>query len=438
VLHGSTIRFTIEAVRQVTTINWYTQKPIVTPVGIAEIGIPGVRFKPEPTKDPIDSVCTPKLLRIDGRPVWLKVSGTVGAAEKLQGLKVSACGRDARGIELSAGDHTLEAAWGKTTGWDLDRLVLDSAPGGAALAPLADGSVAPAPGTIGTAVEPSLARPTVRVLESTATSAKLEVHGATGPFWLVLGESLNAGWQATGQDGRSLGAPQLIDGYANGWYVTPRGSGTFVVSLQFVPQRVVTPAIIASGATLAVCLLVGFVPIGPIRRRLRRRRAHSAEDQEEHAEAVGARAVAGRCASAAVNSRVPELDSSPRLVSPLTAAGRAPRLLVCIGLAAACGAVAMVVLQPGWAPFVAGATAVAALVTALWSRARSTLSLSALGCMTAAGTVTVFDQLRHRYPAGSSWPHHFETAGVLAMIAVVLLATDAAVELVRLKHTPDE
>ena len=186
------------------------------------------------------------------------------------------------------------------------------------------------------------------------------------------------------------------------------------------------------------CLLLGFVPIGPIRRRLRRRRAHPAEDQDGHAETVDAKVAAGRRASAAVNPRVPELDSSPRLVSPLTAAGRAPRLAVCIGLAAACGAVAMVVMQPGWAPVVAGATAVAALVTALWSRARSTLSLSALGCMTAAGAVTVFDQLRHRYQAGSSWPHHFETAGVLAMVAVVLLATDAAVELARLRHTPDD
>ena len=32
-LSGKTIRFTIEAVRQVRTINWYTEKPIVTPVG---------------------------------------------------------------------------------------------------------------------------------------------------------------------------------------------------------------------------------------------------------------------------------------------------------------------------------------------------------------------------------------------------------------------
>ena len=46
-LSGSTIRFTVEAVRQVTTINWYSEKPITMPVGIAEVGLPGVHFTPE-------------------------------------------------------------------------------------------------------------------------------------------------------------------------------------------------------------------------------------------------------------------------------------------------------------------------------------------------------------------------------------------------------
>ena len=42
-----------------------------------------------------------------------------------------------------------------------------------------------------------------------------------GPSWLVLGESFDNGWRAT-CDGRSLGAPQVIDGYANGWLAPGR------------------------------------------------------------------------------------------------------------------------------------------------------------------------------------------------------------------------
>jgi hypothetical protein len=428
-LTGSTIRFTIEAVRQVTTINWYTQKPIVMPVGIAEIGLPGVRFSPETASDSIPAVCTSKLLRIDGRPVWLKVSGTVGAAEKLQNLTVSGCGPDAKGIVLGPGNHTVDATWGKITGWNLDRLVLDSAPGGAALPPLVNGDAAPAPGTIGTSSTPPIATPTVRVLGSSATSARLEVQGATRPFWLVLGESLNAGWEASGPGGRSLGAPQLIDGYANGWYVTPPRSASFIVTLRFGPQRMVTPAILVSGATLAVCLVLGFVPFGPIRRRLRRRGAHSAEVAADRGGTAALDADRRKAEARAVLA--PLLEEPPLLGVPFADGGRSPGWLACILVATACGAVSAAVLPPPSAPWVACAIALGALAGLRWSAARSLLSLTALGCLVAAGLLTVIEQVRHHYSAGSGWPHNFESAGVLAFVGVVALASDTTVELAR-------
>jgi arabinofuranan 3-O-arabinosyltransferase len=418
-LTGSTIRFTVEAVRRVTTTNWYTQKPIVMPVEIAEIGLPGVRFTPERTSAPIASVCTQRLLRIDGRPVWLKISGTVGAAEKLEGLTISGCGPDAKGIVLGPGTHSLEATWGKITGWDIDRLVLDSAPAGSALGPLSGAGAVPAPGTIATYKEASLPAPRVRVLSSSATSATLKVQGATGPFWLVLGESLNAGWDATGPGGRSLGPPQLIDGYANGWYVTPPRA-SFVVTLQFGPQRMVVPAIVVSGATLALCFVVGFVPCGPIGRRLRRRGAHSAADE----------------ADATVETpAVPAMgDEAPLMLWPFVARAGSPGLVVCILVAVLCGGVSLAVLPPPSAPLVAGAVALSALAGLRWSLARSLLSLSALGCILAAGALTVVAQVEHHYPAGSSWPHNFAVAGVLAFAGVVALACDTAVGLARRRH----
>jgi hypothetical protein len=433
-LTGSTIRFTIEAVRQVTTVNWYTQKPIVTPVGIAEIGLPGVRFTPESPKAEIPSVCTSKLLKIDGRPVWLKVSGTVGKAEKLEGLTVSGCGPDAKGIRLGSGTHSLDATWGKLTGWNLDRLVLDSAPGGSALPALADGSATPAPGTIGTSATDS-ATPTVQVLASSATSARLDVKGAKGPFWLVLGESLNAGWEATGPGGRSLGPPQLIDGYANGWYVTAAPSTSFIVTLHFGPQGIVAPAVVLSGATLLVCLLVGLVPVRPIRRRLRRRRAHREEPRAEVDSADGTARLGHRHAG----GTVPALVEEPVVLgAPFSDSGSSPGLIARILVAAACGAVALAVLPPPSAPFLACAIALAAIAGLSWSRARSLLSLSALGCIVAAGTLTVVEQVRHHYAAGSAWPHNFELAGVFAFVAVVALASDTAVELARARRRREE
>ena len=85
-------------------------------------------------------------------------------------------------------------------------------------------------------------------------SYKLQVDGASAPFWLVLGQSQNDGWKATVKGRGSLGMPTLIDGYANGWYITPTGSGPIEITLTWTPQRVVWIAIGLSALALAVCL----------------------------------------------------------------------------------------------------------------------------------------------------------------------------------------
>ena len=73
------------------------------------------------------------------------------------------------------------------------------------------------------------------------------------PTWLVLGESYDAAWQAR-CDGRSLGAPRLVDGYANGW-IAPAGCQR--VSFVFGPQSTVDLGIVLSGvAALALVLLL--------------------------------------------------------------------------------------------------------------------------------------------------------------------------------------
>src|SRR5439155_1252499 len=54
------------------------------------------------------------------------------------------------------------------------------------------------------------------------------------PGWLVDGESYNRGWRAT-CDGRSLGAPVPMQGYANAWRVRP---GCRNVDVAFAPDRV--------------------------------------------------------------------------------------------------------------------------------------------------------------------------------------------------------
>jgi hypothetical protein len=81
-----------------------------------------------------------------------------------------------------------------------------------------------------------------------------------GPSWLVYGESYNRGWRAT-CDGRSLGAPVPLQGYANAW---PVDRGCRAVAFSFAPNRalLVTDAISLAACLLLLALLVALRPRG--------------------------------------------------------------------------------------------------------------------------------------------------------------------------------
>jgi hypothetical protein len=465
---GSVLRFTVEAVRQVTTINWYSTKPIVLPFAIASIGVPGVRFTPENPAARIPAVCRDDLMTIDGKPVWLQVTGTVGTAEDGDGLQVSGCGPDANGIKLDAGTHHLVTQWGKLTGLDLDRLVLDSSPGGAAEPLLADGDARPVAGTLGGGGSVALPTPKVHVLSTTATTAKLSVTGATGPFWLVLGESINTGWQAQIVGGPSLGGATLIDGYSNGWYVADR-TGSFDVDLAWTPQHVVDIALAVSGVSIALCIVLGFVPWGRLRRRRRARPSHRAVGAGAHAKgrralsaeeatvaAAPARAGPDGATSGVVEAEPgaaaepdgaealdPEVPSNDGVAGPLAggwpatfgkpwlADGRPASIVACLFAALAAGGSTALVIPHPWGFRAGVAVGLATLVCARLGGLRLVLTLTAVGAAVVAGAITVTGQMTHHYAAGGFWPSNFPNANIVAFVAFMALAGDAIVELVR-------
>jgi hypothetical protein len=70
------------------------------------------------------------------------------------------------------------------------------------------------------------------------------------PAWLVLAEGYSRGWRAT-CDGRSLGPPHVVDGFANGWRVEP---GCRAVALAFAPDRPARWIALASALTCLAAL----------------------------------------------------------------------------------------------------------------------------------------------------------------------------------------
>jgi hypothetical protein len=85
----------------------------------------------------------------------------------------------------------------------------------------------------------------------------------SGPSWLVLGESYSLGWRAS-CDGRSLGEPTLVDGFANGWRVGP---GCRDVEFAYAPNRVANWSYALSVPIVLALLVLSIV--GVRRRRTR-------------------------------------------------------------------------------------------------------------------------------------------------------------------------
>ncbi len=415
-LGGRNIRITVDAVAAEDTLDYYSQTPITLPMGVAEIGIPGVSAAPVPAAIPTS--CRGDLLTVDGAPLWVSVSGSSAAALDRQALTVSLCGPDADGLPLPAGTHTLRSALGQVTGFDIDQLVLDSAPGGGAMTLRSPTEVQPPP------LAPS---PVVTVDRATATSLHLTVTGVdtapgAAPFDLVLGESLDAGWGAQVVGGPTLGHPVLVDAFANGWRVDPASvagsvhDGTLEVDLTWHPQRNVDVALLISGAAIVGCVVLAFLPA---RRRRRRRGAHATT-----ADPAAAMVTA---ADPQVHAATAPDDDRPTLAVPFRDGDPPLPLSLAVPTALVTGLVAAAIASP-WAGAAAGLAALAAMLV---PRARVLLGLVAVACIVAAGVYVTVHQGQSPVPDNGAWPASFGKASQWAWAAVVFLGAEGVVDVVQ-------
>ncbi len=448
-LSGRHLALEVTGVRLERATNFFARSPIALPLGIAEVAIPGVSVAPLPADLP--GTCRSDLLAIDGRPVSVRITGSTAAAAAGQEVQVQPCGPDAAGFTLGAGSHLLSTAIahnatdpGASPGWNLDQLVLDSAPGGGP-------GAAPAPAGPLTATQPG-PTPTVTVRANAKTTQQLSATGIRGPFELVLGQSVNRGWHAVatpaagapgGSHAVDLGPPELVDGYANGWSLSAAqlrtlgatgagGTGALAVTLSWTPQRMIWLALGVSGAGIALCLVLAVLP-ERWRPRRRRRRAEAGAAALEGPEANGgALAVLGGD-GVGVASHRPSPDAStdptpgapgvPVLGSPLTSGGRRPKLWVVAVLSVVAGGLAAAIASP----LIGAAALVATAVTLVVNRARLVGVAIAVGLLVAAVVSVVHGQATHPASPDGSWPATSESAAVLVWMAVVFLGVDALV-----------
>jgi len=74
---------------------------------------------------------------------------------------------------------------------------------------------------------------------------------AKEPFWLVFSESFHSGWKAFISD-KEIDNHLLVNGYANGWYITK--TGKYTITLEFTPQKLFDYGLIFSMIALLGCI----------------------------------------------------------------------------------------------------------------------------------------------------------------------------------------
>lgn len=316
--------------------------------------------------DPADPVaCRSDLLSIDAVAVPLR---------PLAGNRLVACAP----VTLGPGDHEVRTHAALDV--DVDQLVLSSDAGGAASAVDADGTpLLPAPGP----------RPETSWDDASLTEITVDSAPAEEPTWLVLGQSLNDGWQAE-LDGTDLGDPVLLNGFANGFLV-PATDEPVQIALAWAPQRVMRMALAISAVGILAALVL---------------------------------AVRGRRwqLTPAAGSAVPVLDA------PWTEVRSLPWARAAL-TAAAAAAAAVLLVGPLWGV----AAGVVVLATGRSRNGRGLLAGAIVLSMTGALSSVVLQRLDHReqepfgFFTGLHGPHRLALFGLILLAAEITLrrANDA-------------
>ena len=108
-LAGRTFTVRIAALREVKQTDYFSGLPLLQPVALAELGLPGVTQAVDATRA-LPAACRDDLLAVDGHPVSVRVEGTVGQALRREPLPLVACDGP---LTLATGDHRITSATGR-------------------------------------------------------------------------------------------------------------------------------------------------------------------------------------------------------------------------------------------------------------------------------------------------------------------------------------
>lgn len=402
-LSGTTFRLVVDEFRAVDAPNWLSAAPTTLPISVASVGDDAFA-EAISAVDPVLAACRSDLLTVDGAAVGIRIDAfadalaagdasaladAVDRAERGELLNYSTC--DAAEVPLEAGERLIESTSGTTTGISIDQLLLSSRPvGETETAATSDASGADESDEDGPGRSQTEPGPRLRVQNKAADSIVASlVDSHDEPYWLILGQSHNDGWQLT-VGGETLPRSELVNGFANGWYIDPAVVGDSPrFELSWTGQGRVWIALLVSLVGFLVCLVLALRP--------------------------------------ALESTHQEQGLNPVLISLLDAYGRPAGW----GQTAALGLGALLaglVFVGDWWGVIAGVAMVAALRTAWGWRLLRFGTVAILGLCAA---YVVAKQWRNDYPVNFDWTGHFSVTHWPIMLAYVLIGCECVVEVIR-------
>lgn len=317
----------------------------------------------------VTGACRDDLLTVDGHAVPVRLVPDVSASAGPATGSASPVGLESCGpVELGAGRHVLRTSSREV---DVDQLALSSDAGGTAtpLTAAARPELPPAPD----------ATP-VRWTQDSNSRVTAHTGRTDGPSWLVLAQSYNTGWQATGGRHGDPQGPVLMNGFANAWYVAGAQRAPTTYSLRWTPQRTMNFALALSAlGVLAALLLV----------------------------------VRGRRWQPVVATGAPELDA------PWAGSARVATTPLVV-TAVVTGVAAGLLIGPAWGVLTAAFVAVAGR----WRRGHALLTAGVVGALALAFGAVVVDRVDHRHQTAFNFFTSLHTPHRLALFGIVLFAVD--------------
>lgn len=379
-LDATTVRLVIDAVREVSVPDWLTGRRTVLPVGISSIDAESLESAVTTTVSTLGQ-CRDDLVTVDGKAVPVRpdmgedqtdeVRNRRRATAETDGLiDFTQC--DPTAVNFEPGSTTVKTADGRSNGINIDLLVL-----GTDASVSESEAVTPAPKLTVT--------PTSRVSYD-ITPSEL----GSEPYWLVLGQSDNAGWELTAGD-VDFGPSVLVNGFSNGWRIDPsKLPEGATLHLTWAPQRTIWVALLLSGLGFVVCLVLAFRP---------------------------------------------PREPTRTLVQPLMPIGLSwfdaygkPASVRATVIATVAAALAGGVFVGLWWSLPTAVAMAWSLRTDLGWKVLRFATIALLGL---AAAYVLAKQWRNEFPLGFDWPRHFTAVNSLTMFAYALLSVECATEVLR-------